>query len=224
MPIFRPLPILSVFALAGLALLIALGNWQISRMSWKQDLITQFETRGAPVSLQAALCDSAAGEFRPAVEMPAPLLGAQLNMYAMRDMPGIVRIGAIEVQACTASESAAFLLIESGFELQADGSVRRPERWRLEPLPEPGFFTPGNDPDTNQWYGFDRIAMAEALDIAPEQMLEIWARSDDSLPASLSQTPPAKHFGYAITWYGLALALIAVYLALHLAQGRLRWR
>ena len=83
-------------------------------------------------------------------------------------------------------------------------------------------FSSGNDPDTNQWYEFNRETMAQALDVAPDQVLEVWARSDTGLPASLTQTPPAKHLGYAVTWFGLAAALIGVYLALHIARGRLR--
>ena len=42
-------------------------------------------------------------------------------------------------------------------------------------------------------------------------------RMDDSLP-------PQRHFGYAITWWGLAIALLAVYLAFHHQKGRLRFR
>jgi surfeit locus 1 family protein len=36
--------------------------------------------------------------------------------------------------------------------------------------------------------------------------------------------PPQRHFGYAITWWGLAIALIGVYLAFHYQKGRLRFR
>jgi surfeit locus 1 family protein len=42
-------------------------------------------------------------------------------------------------------------------------------------------------------------------------------RLDDELP-------PQRHFGYAITWWGLAMALVGVYLAFHHQKGRLRFR
>ena len=32
--------------------------------------------------------------------------------------------------------------------------------------------------------------------------------------------PPARHLGYAITWYGLAVVLIAIYFAYHASVGR----
>ena len=35
--------------------------------------------------------------------------------------------------------------------------------------------------------------------------------------------PPERHFGYALTWWGMALGLIGVYVALHRARGRLKF-
>jgi surfeit locus 1 family protein len=36
--------------------------------------------------------------------------------------------------------------------------------------------------------------------------------------------PPARHLGYALTWYGLALVLIVIYFAYHMSVGRLSLR
>jgi len=36
--------------------------------------------------------------------------------------------------------------------------------------------------------------------------------------------PPQRHFGYAITWWGLAIALGVIYAVFHHSQGRLRFR
>jgi surfeit locus 1 family protein len=41
------------------------------------------------------------------------------------------------------------------------------------------------------------------------------------LPPGLAAMPPSRHVGYALTWFGLALTLIAVYLAFHHRAGRL---
>ena len=40
----------------------------------------------------------------------------------------------------------------------------------------------------------------------------------------LDPLPPQRHFGYALTWWGMAIGLLGVYLALHHSQGRLRFR
>ena len=44
------------------------------------------------------------------------------------------------------------------------------------------------------------------------------------IPGDSERLPPERHFGYAITWWGLAMALAGVYLAFHYQRGRLRFR
>ena len=36
--------------------------------------------------------------------------------------------------------------------------------------------------------------------------------------------PPARHLGYALTWYGLAVVLVVIYFAYHANAGRLSLR
>ena len=205
--------ILTGFTLASLALLVSLGTWQMQRMAWKRDLIAQYEARGEAVSFQAALCEMGEGFFSPRVSGPAPLSGEELRFYVLRGEPGWVRLGVLQVEDCDSGEDR-FVLIESGFENLAGERVSRPAVWRAEAAPVAGMFTPGNEADTNQWYSFDQIEMAQALDLDPDQLLPVWLREDSGMPAGLSLTPPSKHFGYALTWYGLALALMAVYAAM----------
>lgn len=221
---FRPLPILTIATVLSLGLLITLGTWQIQRMSWKADLIVAYEGRGSVTSFQAALCGDHDGPFGPTVSAPAPLAGEELRYYALRDRPGWVRVGLIRAPRCAADDPQRYLFIESAFEDLVTGARTRPQTWRIDPLPERSNYGSRNDVDTNEWYIFDRVEMARALDVDPERVLSSWARSDYGMPQSLSRTPPAKHLGYALTWYGLAAALIGVFLALHIARGRLRWR
>lgn len=114
------------------------------------------------------------------------------------------------------------VFVETAFEALIDGARTPTTRWRIEPLPQAGRFAGRNDPDTNQWYRFDREAMAVALGVDPERVADVWARADRGLPESLARTPSSRHLGYALTWYGLALALVGVYAAFHAARGRLR--
>tara|TARA_R110002072_G_scaffold58951_8_gene149858 strand:- start:866 stop:1549 length:684 start_codon:yes stop_codon:yes gene_type:complete len=222
MPYFRPLPVLTVVTALALALLVTLGVWQMQRMEWKAQRIAAHAERGAVTSFQQALCGEHAGIFGPSITAPAPLAGRQLRYYTLRDQPGWVRLGLMPAPACNPDAPQRYLFVESGFEDLAGYIIARPQAWRIELFPRPGSFASGNDPDTNQWYIFDRDMMARSLDIDPEQVLDVWARADLGLPSSLSQTPPSKHLGYAVTWFGLAAALIGVYLALHVARGRLR--
>ncbi|ABI66519.1 SURF1 family protein [Maricaulis maris] len=222
MPRFRPLPVLTVFTLASLVLLVTLGGWQMQRMAWKSDLITAYEARGAAVSFREAICSPAEGVFSPPVTGPVPLTGQTLRLYTLRDTAGWMRLALMRAPACAAGEPVRYLLVEVAFEDWATGERTPVQNWRVETPPTAGLFTPGNDPDTNAWYSHDAETMATALGVDPTALLDVWARADNGMPLSLSQTPPAKHLGYALTWYGLALALIGVYLALHASRGRLR--
>jgi surfeit locus 1 family protein len=224
MPHFKPLPILSLFTLISLAILVGLGNWQIQRMSWKTEMTHAYDTRGTATSFAEALCLPHDGYFGPSISAPAPLTGEEIRYYELREEGGWVRLSLIQAPICNPGDPQKYLFIESAFETLQGGTRTRPELWRIDPVPEPRGFGMTNNPDANEWYVFDRVEMAAAFDVDLDQVLNVWARSDLGMPASLSSVPPAKHMGYALTWYGLALALLAVYLALHITRGRLRWR
>lgn len=219
---FRPHLWLTVFAVPALALLLWLGQWQVARMNWKADRIAAFETRSTISGFAAAVCGRGGAGFSPRIEAPMPLSGDTLRYYTLREQAGWVRLGVISVPACGGQGAPHLLLVETAFEPFQGQDRVAPQAWRLEPLPAPGLFSASNDPETNQWYQFDTAAMAQALRVDPDRVLDVWAVADNGLPAVLSQTPPSRHFGYALTWYGLALALIGVYLALHIGQGRLK--
>ncbi len=219
---FRPHIWLTVFALPALALLLWLGNWQVERMDWKAGQIAAFENRATVTGFSTAYCRAGDAPVSPRIEAPMPLSGETLRYYTLRERAGWIRLGILSLPACDGQGEPSWMLVETAFEtLQGETRVA-PTAWRLEQVPAAGVFSSPNDPETNQWYRFDTAAMAEALRVDPDRVLDVWAVADNGLPAVLAQTPPSRHFGYALTWYGLALALVGVYLALHIGQGRLK--
>lgn len=226
MPHFRPLPVLTLVSLPVLALLLTLGGWQVQRMGWKTDRIAAFEARGEVAGFAAAICGADRDNpFGPRVTGPAPITGETLRYYALRsEGPGWIHVGAITLPGCREGEPDQVLLVETGFESLTGNDRITADVWRIEPLPAANAFTSRNDPDTNQWYRFDHDAMAARLGLDPDQVLYVWAPADRGLPESLAEMPPARHLGYALTWFGLALTLVGVYVALHGARGRLRLR
>ena len=71
-------------------------------------------------------------------------------------------------------------------------------------------------PGNGRFYARDTTAMAEALKVSgtvrPEAVFAITATNPE-LPQLRPSAPPAafsnNHFGYALTWFGLAIALAA---------------
>jgi surfeit locus 1 family protein len=89
-------------------------------------------------------------------------------------------------------------------------------------------FTPADDPDDNIWFTRDPAAIGEELGLSSNLApYYIDAFLDPDLPGGLPQGGETElvfsnnHLQYAITWYGLALAL-AVIVALRLRAGRNR--
>jgi surfeit locus 1 family protein len=85
--------------------------------------------------------------------------------------------------------------------------------------PAPGPMAPA--PDGDHFYARDNAAMAKALGvagrIAPETLYAVTSSNPEWLALKPSAPPAAfsnNHLGYALTWFGLALALAGVYAAL----------
>jgi surfeit locus 1 family protein len=101
--------------------------------------------------------------------------------------------------------------------------VSEPDAWRLERPRQAGPFTPGNSVEASEFYSFTP-QMAAALNLQIGSLSPDWwiARDSGEPPAHLTQTPPERHVGYAVTWFLMAMALIAIYFIFHARAGRLR--
>ncbi|TGY87191.1 SURF1 family protein [Marinicauda algicola] len=222
---FRPLPLLTLFAIPALALLVGLGLWQLDRAETKRSQIAAFEAaREAPaLALGDLLCGTGEPFGRRALA-PEPAGDTVLRVYGRtrEGAPGWRLFRPAEAPGCV---QARLILMETGF-APLDGEAREPGDAAgliYAAPPRAGAFTPGPEPQERRFYAFDRTALAGALSVAPEALhAQGWLAADDGqLPAVLAEVPPERHVGYAITWFGFAFALIVVYGAFHAARGRL---
>lgn len=94
-------------------------------------------------------------------------------------------------------------------------------RYRLDDLP--GWFTPDNDPAAGHWYHYDLSAMEKALNVslAPLVVEADTAPNPGGLPVGggASTKLVNNHLQYAVTWYGLAITLIGVYIVFRRQQN-----
>lgn len=226
-------------ALATIALFCGLGQWQLGRAKQKEAMLSASEKvlserRPMPLSFASDAArvleyDWTAGDghFLPA---PAVLLDNQ------------IRDGRVGVRAYRAFQPAEGtpLLVELGW-LPMPGDRRPPDvvlpggthalRGLLAPPPSAGISraiavrqASGDLLAT----GLDLASLAEALklpSVAPRvlkldpQLALGYARDLDILPNTL---PPERHLGYAVQWFGLALAVLATALVLTLRGRRSR--
>ncbi len=223
----------TVFMVAGVAILIGLGVWQLDRKTWKENLIATINARvtQAPENLPPreswSWVTAAADEYRR-VTFPAEFLkdqealvytagsalrpdvtGAGYWVFAPARLTGgsivVVNRGFVPFDRKDAASHAQGLPQGS---IDIVGVLRWPEK--------PGLFTPANEPKDNVWYLRDPQSMAQAQKwgtVAPfyiDQESPVPA-GGLPLPGKVVVNLPDDHLQYAITWFALALGLAGVY-------------
>jgi surfeit locus 1 family protein len=93
-------------------------------------------------------------------------------------------------------------------EVAVTGLVRAPEAR--------SWFMPENEPAADRWFVRDIAGMARARDL--ERVAPFWIDLDPvpnaagwPRPGQTKLAIPNNHLGYALTWFGIALALIGVF-------------
>jgi surfeit locus 1 family protein len=90
----------------------------------------------------------------------------------------------------------------------------------------PGIFTPAPDAKARLWFVKNVPEIAATLGVAVQAPIIIEADATPNpggwpLGGQTVLDFPNNHLQYALTWFGLALALIGVYLLYHRSRGRL---
>lgn len=224
-----------VLSLIVLAVLICLGNWQMQRLAWKENLIATVAARVQeaarplpPASSWPALdlneneyrAFSASGRFRHEHEV---------QVYTVLSTPkGSFSGAGYWVLTPLELEDGGIVIVNRGFvpqelkdpstrkEGQTEGLVRVTGLLRMRE--QPNYFTPTNDLAKNAWYRRDPAAIANAFGLKNVASFMLDAKGEyrpDMLPQpnETKITFTNNHLGYALTWYGLACTLVGVFAA-----------
>jgi len=223
----------TVFAVAGIAVLLGLGKWQLERRVWKESLIATVTARlaRAPEQLppranwpqltpeanefarvtfsaefindEEALVYTAGSAFRTDVQGPGYWVFAPARLAG----GSIVLIDRGFVPADRKDPASRLQGVPHGV-IDIVGVMRWPETR--------GIFTPADDPKSNVWYLRDPKAIAAAKKW--DATTPFYIEQEAPVPVGGWPTPgklvvnlPDNHLQYAITWFGLALGLAGVY-------------
>lgn len=240
----RGLVLPTVAAAIAFIVLCGLGTWQVERLQWKEALIARVE---AGLSADPAPAPGPAtwpGLHIGAAEyQPVEVSGTYDNdreihvVYTLVEPHG--SRGGIGYQVFTPlrTDEGWWVYVNRGFvpRENADPATRADGQLAGETMVEGllrqagqrSWFMPADDPAANAWFSRDPalFAAAEGLPAGEVAPYVIDAAFDPKLPGGLPQggetivSFPNSHLQYAITWYGLAVALAAVY-----AAYVMRWR
>lgn len=205
--------------LAMLAVLIGLGVWQVHRLAWKAALLAQID-RGeaaAPVPLGANPPGFAKVQARGRLARERQALyGAEV-----RDTAQEAQLGAQLVVPLIQADGPP-VLVDLGWvprnrpeplalppgEVEIQGYVR--------PAAHPAWFSAGDDVAARHFYTLDPARIGRALgfpQVAPFTLIALGAQPAGFYPdpARSLPRPPNNHLSYAVTWFGLAAALVCVF-------------
>jgi surfeit locus 1 family protein len=205
-----------LMGLAGIVVLVGLGNWQVERMYWKSGVLAEINRMidDPPVALMAQP-DPVKDKFRP-VFVTGRFTGDYLEVLSGQtgESPGVRIIEAFEVS------DGRRIMVDRGFITQdARAVVRTPAQAKVIGnlhWPQDGnAYTPPPDEKTGLWFARDVDAMAVKLNTFPTLIVASEQTGDaiEAIPVDTSSIPN-DHWGYAITWYLLALvwAVMTFYL------------
>ncbi len=229
----RAFVVKSACALAAFLILVGLGTWQMQRLAWKEAMLAEIAARStqapAPLPPETSWPSlnpqdyeyrrvSLSGTFEHDKE--ALVFRAQGVGSVSEAGPGYLVMTPLRLS------SGAYVIVDRGFVPLAKqrpdsraagatpgivtltGLMRSPETRNL--------FTPADDPAHGQWFTRDPAQIAAHFRLARAAPFSVDA---DATPVAGGwprggQTVidiPNNHFGYALTWYGLALTLVVFF-------------
>jgi surfeit locus 1 family protein len=241
----RSLIIPAVAALIAFAILIALGLWQVQRLGWKQNLIARVDSAlaappvPAPGPAEWPTLDSVEREYQPVTV--TGVFDEQREAYVSYTLTRpngpfggigyLVMTPLLTNGGWTVYVNRGFVPRERRYPNQRPGGRISGETTVTGLLRSPStrlWFMPGDSISDNIWFSRDPILYAEAYGAPSPEVAPyvIDAFYDPALSGGLPQGGttivefPNNHLGYAITWFGLAGALVAIFAVF--ARGRLR--
>jgi surfeit locus 1 family protein len=220
---FRPLPVMTVLALLALVVLLTAGRWQWDKYELKR------------AASEAPVPEMTIASYEPIAE------GLQF-VYGLRtdtQEQGWRVFAPVQYGDTIVFIDCDFI---PGAEIPNWNEVRFPAALSFgAPVrsaslrPEPAAaFTPPPRPLQRAWFAVDLAAMgrnAGLENVADYYLAASYLGADGrstanpfALGPGVDPLPPARHLGYALTWWGLAVVLLGVYFAYHVSVGRLKLR
>ncbi len=220
----------ALLVLVSLGILLSLGTWQVERLHWKEGLLADIAERraAAPVPLAEVEAMQASGadiEYRR-VSLTGTFDHAKERHFfaTFQGQPGFY------VYTPMTLADGRVLFVNRGFvpydlkpvDKRAEGEVTGPQtiagyvRAMLDG--KPSSIVPDNDVPKNIFYWKDIWTMASSTGIDRAKLVPLFVDADASVKnpggwplGGVTQFDlPNSHLQYAVTWYGLAAALLVV--------------
>lgn len=214
---------------AAFAVLLALGTWQVQRLAWKEGLLASIEQRSHAEPVRIAAIETAHESGEPIEYRTAYATGRYLNDSERHFFATFNGQTGYYVYTPMQLADGRYLFVNRGFvpydlksadtrpESLLEGEQRVSGLARERLSERPSVMVPDNDEAANIFYWKDLDRMATSAGLPLEQVLPFFLDADATpVAGGLPRggvtviNLPNSHLQYAVTWYGLALALLGV--------------
>ena len=209
-----------VFSIAGTAVLLWLGNWQLDRLAWKQTVLEQIDQRIAAPAVPVPLTPV------PSEDTYLPVFAeGRFGQEYIRILVSQKRIGAgYRVISAFKTEGRRILVDRGVIDLAKSSDMQANQevvvQGNLHWPDEVDRFTTAPDLEKNIWFARDVRALSEALQTQPILIVasQISPPDQNIKPLEIdSSAIPNDHLQYAVTWFSLAAIWIMM-------SGAFLWR
>lgn len=216
----------TLIVLPMLAVLISLGFWQLQRLQQKEEFIAQraFGFSQPPVELTSRDTNLPSLAWRRVKVTGRFDHVHEVHLWALRD--GKAGFDILTPLTRTDGAPGQLILVDRGWVPidkkepatraagQVEGAVEVNGFVRID-LDARGPVTPDNDLVKNVWYWVDYNAISQGLTnfIRPLVVVADTTPNPGGLPIGIAEPPtlPNRHLEYALTWFGLAITLVVVF-------------
>ena len=224
-----PTTIAWLMFLLAFGMTVGFGTWQVERLHWKQGLMRELDEANAKAPLTRLPTSNAALDalqFHKVRVRGSWISGTEFDLTPryLKDQFGYALITPLKLA------DGRILLVNRGWIPAAKKDIAmRPETkvrgaatvtGMIRTDTDRSYVTPANQPEKNIWFGRDIAEMAAA------------AHLDKVVPVMLDQTGDATtkklpipsdgiirlrndHLSYIITWYGIALGILIIFVTYH---------
>jgi surfeit locus 1 family protein len=223
----------SLMTVAMLIVLLGLGTWQVQRLFWKEGLLAQIDHAEAadPVPLSQTPLPftkiAVTGVFLP---KETALYGADVRTIASGPA-----MGARMIEPMRESNGDVILIDRGWVPLSRPGPIDEPSgivtvSGYVRFGDARHWFSATDDTVARRFFTLDPKTIGDAVgqpNVLPFVLVVLGPGAEEDMevkswpdPARHLPRPPNSHLSYAITWYGLAVALLAIFVVWAMKESR----
>ena len=218
-----------VLVLIALGILLSLGTWQVQRLYWKEGLLAEIEARRHAPATNLAAIEALAKAGEDVDYRTVRVAGTYLNNKERHFFATYEGRTGYYVYTPLQLADGEILLVNRGFvsferkepEMRKQGQLTGEQTVtglaRAKLLEKPSWAVPDNDVAKNIFYWKDLDVMASSVGLDPAKVVPFFVDADATphdggMPiGGVTQFDlPNSHLQYAVTWYGLAAALVVI--------------